>query len=277
MSEQDLRFVTKAQLDSKIQMLRQEILKAKGSGSGGGASFVGLSDTPSSFSGKAGQSPQVNSSEDALEFGVTPLEFLDNFDDEDIFWPWVLDNTATGKTITEANDVLSLHVSYGYDGRFEATNNYAPKAILGIPDFPITITWKQSMSTVNNKTNGGMAFSSGIRVSQSYYAYVGRVRDDSASRNGITFYSSGAGGHHYLDITSNPLWFKVQIPGSYTKVQWTAFYSINGTDWTEIATVTNPVQMWDGAIALFAGNGQFYSQVDIDVDWVKITRNLGAG
>lgn len=45
---------------------------AAGGGGGGSSTWLGLTDTASSFSGKAGQVPTVNAGENALEFALTP-------------------------------------------------------------------------------------------------------------------------------------------------------------------------------------------------------------
>lgn len=88
-------------------------IAAGGGGGGGSSTWLGLTDTPSSFSGKAGQVPKVNSGESALEFITRGWELIDDH---------YFSSSATTYTISNLdgdNDGLYLiyfYVHNDYDG-----------------------------------------------------------------------------------------------------------------------------------------------------------------
>ena len=93
-------------------------IAAGGGGGGGSSTFLGLTDTPASFSGKAGQVPKVNSGENALDFDPRGFTLLA---EEEVTGSATTTITITGLDLDSSKMFI---LCFSFKGANSATTGY---------------------------------------------------------------------------------------------------------------------------------------------------------
>jgi len=211
------------------------------------------------------------------------IQFLDNFDDEDIHWAWLKDNITANKTITElATGKLEIEIDNGTSGDWWSTVNTAPKLITGINP-PCEIICKLTSITTNNETRAGLFIAgNAIENGSRYFAAITMV-----TIGGVTDLQAIEAGNGYDHMGDNtlPIWFKIKVTSSVGQGHLiTFFYSTDGTNWTQmedggnVKELTN-LEPGDGGMCagLYAQNWASNLLVTAEFDFFKIIPTFGPG
>lgn len=220
-------------------------------------------------------------------YGGTELEddirYLDNFADASLHWTWAERQTSgTDRYVTEADGVLTISIANTKHGEWTSAVNNAPKVLVGIPGYPVTIITKLNSYTVNNETRAGLfigynaAGTGGGTVVQ-----FTRFRRDSLSINGFQIVKLAVSTDYTDSVTTLPMWLRAKITGEgYTGSKIIFGYSTDGITYTDLHTY-NDYPSYGGmglTVGLFANNiNASYNAIDAPFEYVSITRNFGPG
>lgn len=232
---------------------------------GGGSTFTSLTDTPASYSGKAGQAPVVNSGATALRFSKVPavydvdfiipyIETDPYFNETDLWSPGGSSSTSLS-TIDLTHPVFTADPSavvptlnstllLGAAGLYQITDVSTPSAAVltrvaefpsgALIDYPLTV--RSSTSTL------GLVLAKAVCPPQRASFQIGTA-NVSVAANTITVnlsasFSVGAVNHLFSAGSTNPTFFRVRavgtLPGGLTDggAYWAAVVEEPAGDWS---------------------------------------------
>jgi hypothetical protein len=197
-------------------------------GSGGSSTFIGLDDTPASYSGQAGKFVAVNAGSSALEFVDAPGGVSDG-DKGDITVSgsgstWTIDNNVVSDAKFRQSAGLSVvgrasnttgnvaDITAATDGhvlrRSGASLGFGQVATAGIADGAVTsskinqsgaspgeiLKWNGSAWAVSPDETGATAFTQLTDAPSSYAGHANKLVAVNSSANGLTFVTASSGG-----------------------------------------------------------------------------------
>ena len=171
---------------------------------------------------------------------VGALEFIDNFADASRFWAWRLflgEVSEVGKTGTEEGGKYQLAVLTTKNGKWDSSNNEAPRIFMSPLCFPCEIiTRLDDVGTPNDNTFAGLVISkrpAGFGSNLSYA--IGRKRDDGESINGICVVENTYSNLATTAITDLPVWLRIRVGCvAYASLNVYFDYSIDGVNWVNL-------------------------------------------
>lgn len=175
--------------------------------------------------------------------------FRDDFDDGIIDPDWTTHATSADRTITEADDVLTIALANNADGRWWCTTaNVAPKIYKTLEvTGPCRITTKLNSfngdpgASCNDDTVAGIFISTDPEaLSALTLAYLWpRARDDSAGIDGLKLYDNCGSYDDNLDCSSGclPKWLRISIDADDVITFW---WSSDGSSWTQYTHLGAP-------------------------------------
>lgn len=195
---------------------------------------------------------------------ISPLVFEDEFNDasRDPLWT----DQANNGTITEAGDVLTLAIANGINGGWYATYHNAPVCWISPEALDATIITKLNPYTVNNETRAGIYITDAIDVAKGIHFC--RVRNDGAGQDGLAVYKMAVGTQAYIGITTLPIWLRVTVTGATMVFD----YSTNGTDWTNLHTMTDEPR---GMVGLLAWNWGGFRAISAPFEFFHLSATKG--
>jgi len=171
---------------------------------------------------------------------VGALEFIDNFADASQFWAWRLfrgEASEVGKTGTEEGAKYQLAVLTTKNGKWDDSNNEAPRLFMSPLCFPCEIiTRLDDVGTLNDNTFAGLFISkrpAGFGGNLSYA--IGRKRDDGESINGICVVENTYSNLATTTITDLPVWLRLRVGCvAYASLNVYFDYSLDGVNWVNL-------------------------------------------
>ena len=235
--------------------------------------FTDLLDAFASYTDKGEKIIRVKSTEDGLEAVEPGNVFIDNFDDDDLSWAWLTDETDANRTITESGGVLTIAIANGTDGTWWTTANKAPKVITGVRGYPCEIITKINNTTIPADSSAGIFIAyDALGYGNSCYAFI-RVDSDkiSVGKNG-TYWSQPA-------ITGFPIWLRIRMTAGTggTKGGRLIFgYSLDGETFTDLYT-GDAYNYAADTCGLFVRNWGAFPAVSVPFEFFKLTSSKGPG
>ena len=208
------------------------------------------------------------------------VSFYDHFNDGSIFWVWDSDNTAAGKTITEAASLLTIAVTEGTQALWSASANTAPKVYMGITGGFYEVSCKISSVTLNTNTEVRLQISDRPET-------FGNPAFFSCGRGpgGVVARYQGTSTSNWAAVLDLPIYFKIRFTGNNLHNTVQGFYSTDGVTWISftsgggdyvITNWNNSGRNWTAGLHVENwSDGGNYHAVTGDYDWFKLTRPLG--
>lgn len=199
-----------------------------------------------------------------LQSVTSMLCFADNFSDASIHWAWRLflgEVSETGKSGTEASGQYQLAVTSGYDGKWDTSNNEAPRLFVSPLCAPCEIiTRLDNVGTISDNTFAGLFISkrpAGFGSNLSYA--IGRKRDDGESINGICVVENTYSNLATTAVTDLPVWLRLRIGCvAYGSLNVWFDYSVDGVSWTNLYRQGSGVTVFSipsVGVGLYVANG----------------------
>lgn len=206
-------------------------------------------------------------------------EFEDNFDDASIYWAWVSYNTGVGKTISEAAGVLTIALTGGTNGRWDAASFVAPSAHIGVIGEPFSIVAKLNSFSINDDTAAGIFMHT--RTGTNYTYLLERHRDDGVAKNGIR--AERLGTELAINaVTTLPIWLRIRSSGCHRLRSIQYFdYSTDGSSWTNLTSDSSSgffPSTYGVSVGMYVRNwAAAYNAISVPFDLFTMTIDAGPG
>ena len=206
------------------------------------------------------------------------IQFLDNFDDNSVFWAWW--QLAKNGSISESGDVCTLSVANGVDGYWDNGANHCPRLVIGAPGCPFIFEVKINSYTVNDFTMAGLFISSYVDANAGSYTFMfGRTKDSNQPIDGLASYFNNAYPTSNA-VTTLPIYLRMKVDIFCLQGNAHTEYSTDGETWSTFDSFTiqnlNPGG-WEGlAIGFFAKNvNPNYNAISAPFDYFRMFRSFG--